>query len=267
MLPALGAYAVDDLSPQNIERLHRSLRETPTTANRVIAVCSAMLNFAKRNRVISDNPALGVEKFPEKQRKRYLTNEELASLGEVLTQAEANGEFQAGVDCVKFLLLSGLRRGEAQTMLWSYVDFPRGWISLPDSKTGAKDVPLGPPAVELLYTIKDRQSNEGSYSEDGHVFPGKRGPIVGLPKMWLRWREAAGLENVRLHDLRHSFGSVGASSGNSLVVLGGILGHKSTATTQRYAHLQDDPAKSAANQISETISAAMGLGARRGTDD
>jgi integrase len=135
------------------------------------------------------------------------------------------------------------------------VNFETGYLELPDSKTGQKRVPLGAPALELLASLDRLKDNP-------HVFPGeKKGQhIVGLPRVWKAIRSAAGIDDVRLHDLRHSFASVGAGAGVGLVVVGRLLGHRDPNTTARYAHIADDPAKAAADRITAVIGPTMSRG-------
>jgi integrase len=153
---------------------------------------------------------------------------------------------------IRLLVLTGARRSEVLGLRWEWVDFARGYLRLPDSKTGAKVIPLSAPALELLASQPRLENN-------AFVFPGdRRGQhLVGLPKVWERIRVEAELRGVRLHDLRHSFASVGASAGDSLLLICALLGHRDAKTTQRYSHLQDDPVKAAADRIAKTISAAM----------
>jgi len=257
ILPVIGLVKVPEVRPQDIEKIVRSLSDHPTTANRVLAVISSMFTFAIRQHLVRDNPARGIERNGEIKRTRHLSPEELARLGEVLLTAEKRGDNQPGINAVRLLLLTGMRRGEVEALQWGFVDWDRGRICLPDSKSGEKSVPLGQPAIDLLTAIRAKQEEKTARSENGFVFPGKKGHLIGLPKMWRKWRAEAGLDGVRIHDLRHSFASFGASSGTPLFVIGGVLGHKSTATTDRYAHLQDDPAKTAADSISSSIDAAL----------
>jgi len=157
---------------------------------------------------------------------------------------------------IRLLLLSGCRKTEILSLKWDYVDFERGYLRLPDSKTGQKAVPIGAPALQILHEMPKTSE---------WVFPALNGNgyLLSLPKAWERVREHAGLKNVRLHDLRHSFASFGAAAGDSLLVIGKILGHKDSKTTSRYAHLSDDPVKSAADRISGTIAAAMKSGTQK----
>ena len=259
IVPEIGSMKVSDVQVQDVEKIVRDLSNHPTTANRVLAVISSMFTFAIRRHLVRDNPARGIEKNQERKRKRHLSAEELLRLGAVLLAAEERGDNRTGINAIRFLLFTGMRRGEVETFRWSFVDWQHGRVHLPDSKSGEKVLPIGQPATDLLTLIRQSQKQTRTHDENGYVFPSTKanGHLVGLPKMWRKWRSEAGLEDVRIHDLRHSFASVGASSGTPLFVIGGILGHKSTATTDRYAHLQDDPARTAANSISTTIAAAL----------
>jgi integrase len=149
-------------------------------------------------------------------------------------------------------MFTGCRKSEILTLRWVDIDWKHGYLRLADSKTGAKTVALGAPAVELLHGLPRIDGNP-------YVFPGtkERARLVGLHKIWHQIRTRAELPDVRLHDLRHSFASVGAASGDSLLIIGKLLGHKNAASTQRYAHLGDDPLRSAADRISGQIAAAM----------
>jgi integrase len=257
VIPGIGSMKVPEVRPRDVEKVVHALSDRPTTANRVLAVMSSMFTFAIRRHMIRDNPARGIEQSREKKRNRHLSADELQRLGKVLTTAETRGDNQAGIAAIRLLLLTGMRRGEVETLQWRFMDWDHGRICLPDSKTGEKVVPLGQPALDLLTTIRERLEKAGIINDDGFVFIGREGHLVGLPKMWRKWCSEAGLGDVRIHDLRHSFASVGASAGTPLFVIGGLLGHKATATTDRYAHLQDDPAKTAADSISSSIAAAL----------
>jgi integrase len=165
------------------------------------------------------------------------------------------------VAALRFLLLTGWREGEAVSLKWSEVDFSRGVATLQDTKTGRSARHLGAPALALL---ADLPRLAGSPC----VFPGSKPgtSFTDLGRLWDAVRHAAGLEDVRLHDLRHSFASVAAASGLSLPVIGALLGHRGVATTQRYAHLGDDPRKRAADKVAQRVAAALkaALDARRG---
>ena len=255
ILPGLGKRKLADISRGDVQQLHHELKATPYQANRVLALLSKMLNLAEKWGVRPDgsNPCRHVERYREQRRERFLSAAELARLGEVLAEAEADGSEPLGaVAAIRLLILTGCRRNEILELQWEQVDFERGLLWFEESKTGRKVVPLGAAALELLSTLPRLDGNPYV------IFGGKDGGrLVDLHWPWARMRKRAGLEDVRLHDLRHSFASVGASAGLSLPIIGKLLGHTQAATTQRYAHLAADPVKQAADRISSEIAAAM----------
>lgn len=147
---------------------------------------------------------------------------------------------------VKLLLLTGARRGEIVGLQWQDVDVERKYLRLPDSKTGAKVILLNEAALEVIQSLPRVANNL-------HVIPGVRdgARLVGIDKIWVRIRAAAGLHDVRLHDLRHSFASIAVGDGLSLPIIGALLGHKHAATTPRYAHLAAGPLRVANDAIGE----------------
>lgn len=255
ILPALGRRKVATVGLKEAADLHHSLREKPIQGNRVLALLSKMLNLAETwgLRPLHSNPCPRIGRYKERKRERFLTGAELRRLGDALAAAEHEGaEDPAVVLAVRLLLLTGARRDEILDLRWEDVDLETGTLNLPDSKTGKKSIPLGPAAAEVLAAAL---RIEGS----PYVIPGHRagGRFQGLQRPWARIRERAGLEDVRLHDLRHSFASVGVAANLGLPVLGSILGHRHPATTARYAHLDDDPRRAAAARISSEIAAAL----------
>ncbi len=255
ILPALGRRKVADVNRSDVVKLHQSLAAIPVEANRTLTVVKAMLNQAERwgMRTDGSNPCRHVEKYPEQKRERFLTGEEIRRLGEALSEAEkAGGELPGFVVAVRLLALTGMRRSEVLGLKWEYVDAQRSCFFLPDSKTGRKTVHVGAPVLDLLASALRLEGSP-------FVCAGLRhgAAVVGIDKAWRRIAKRAGLEGVRLHDLRHSFASVGAAAGLGLPVLGAILGHSSPGTTARYAHLADDPRRAGAERISGEIAAAL----------
>ncbi|BEQ14195.1 site-specific integrase [Desulfoferula mesophila] len=255
ILPALGRYNVDEVTREQIAKLHHSLREKPYQANRVLEVVRKMFNLAEAWGLRPDgsNPARHIQKYKEKKRQRYLSKDEWARLGKVLVEIEREDSgLPSVVTAVRLLIFTGCRLSEVLTLRWDDVDWDRGCLNLLDSKTGQRFVPLGQVALDLLESTPRQAGNP-------FVCPGARPmrPLVNLQQPWRRIRERAGLEDVRLHDLRHSFASVGAAAGLSLPVIGALLGHTQAATTQRYAHLAQDPVKQAADQVASLIDGAM----------
>jgi integrase len=251
ILPALGKRKILDITRHDVAKLHHELRSAPYQANRSLAVISKMFNLAESWALRPDgtNPCRHVELFAERKRERMLSPAELARLGDAL--ATSNGSAFA-VAAIKLLVFTGARLGEVLGLRWEWIDFERGEARLPDSKTGPKTLHLPPPALALLSELQ--RFDDNPYVIAGH----KRGAsMVNLERCWLITRKAAGLDDVRLHDLRHAFASVAASSGMGLPIIGKMLGHSQPATTARYAHLASDPVKAAAATVAGKIAAAM----------
>src|SRR5215471_4247279 len=210
---------------------------------------SKMFNLAEvwGLRPDGSNPCRHVEKFTEKKRERMLSPAELARLGD----AAYDGSPYA-VAAFKVLVFTGARLGEVLGLQWQWVDFERGEARLPDSKTGAKTIHLPPPALAVLTELPRVAGNP-------HVIVGGKpgAALVNLEKPWHAIRKAAGLDDVRIHDLRHAFASVGVASGMGLPIIGQMLGHSQPQTTARYAHLASDPVKAAAAAVASKIAAAM----------
>jgi integrase len=257
ILPAIGSVQVAAVTRSDVTKLHQSMRATPYLANRCLALISAMLHLAERWGVRPDgsNPCRHVQKYPEHRRQRFLSSAELGRLGKVLTAVEReNVEHPSVVPAVRLLLLTGARRGEVLGLRWHHVNWERQCLDLPDSKTGPKTVHLNPPALEVLSTLADRRKDGARW-----VLPGRETgkPLVGLPHAWQRIRNRAGLDDVRLHDLRHSFASVAAAQHTSLPIIGALLGHTQPSTTARYAHLAADPLKEATTRVGYHIAKMM----------
>jgi integrase len=255
VLPSLGRTKVAAVTRANISKLHHAMRKTPGAANRVLALMSKMFNLAEKWGLRPDgsNPCRHVERYKECKMERFLSPEELGRLGTVLAEAERTAtELPSVIAAIRLLTFTGARLGEILDLKWEHVDFESACLRLPDSKTGAKVIHLSAPTLEVLSGI---QRTEGNPWVVAGRDPGK--PLVNLRKPWYRIREAAGLDDVRLHDLRHSFASVAVAGGLSLPMIGALLGHSQPATTQRYAHLAADPLKQATDLIGERILAAM----------
>jgi integrase len=215
-----------------------------------------MFNLAERWGLRPDgsNPCRHVDRYPERRRERYLAGSELGRLGEALDEAEQTGEEPAAaVAALRLLLFTGCRRGEILNLSWGEVDFEYRCLRLKDSKTGPKLVPLNPPALGVLEQLARRRGPSPWVVEGARQ--GRN--FVGLHRVWDRVRKQAGIEDVRIHDLRHSFASFGASAGMGLPLLGALLGHRAAATTARYAHLHTAPLRAASEEIGARIAAAL----------
>ena len=261
ILPALGGFKVRDVTRKDVQALHQSLQSTPYEGNRTLALVSKMMNLAELwdLRPQGSNPTKHVQKFKELSRERYLNGDELARLGDALRQAEESKLAPAAaVAAIRLLIYTGARVSEIRTARWDEFDEQGSCLRLADSKTGRKEISLPEPALEVLRGIERQAGNP-------YIITGPRPeePLGNIYKPWYIIRALAGLEGLRLHDLRHTFASYAVSSNMSLRMLGDLLGHTQPATTQRYAHLHTDPKRSAANIIASTLEAAMDQPSRK----
>lgn len=269
--PLLGAKKISEVNRSDIKRFLQDTANGKTaidvktglrgraivrggkgTATRTVGLLGGIFSFAVDHGLINENPVRGVKRFSDKKGQRFLTQNEMVSLGKILREEEVRGESPFAVAILKLLIFTGSRKGEIESLKWSEIDFQGGYIRLEDSKTGAKAIPINAGAMEILYGIEPLEGSK-------FIFPAYRGTgyYQGTPKVWVRIRQKAGLSDVRLHDFRHSFASIAVSGGASLPIIGALLGHTNTTTTQRYAHLQDDPLRAASNVIGEKISEAL----------
>lgn len=257
ILPALGVHKVGAVTRSQVADLHHSMRDTPYQANRMLEVLRKMFNLAEMwgLRENGYNPCRHIARFAERKRERFLSADELARLGQTLMEVEKEAtELPSSIAAIRLLILTGCRRSEILGLKWEYVDFDNYCLRLPDSKTGAKVVPLSSPAIEVLNKVPRLASNP--YVCPG-IKPGRQ--LVGLPRAWRRIRLRAGLEDLRLHDLRHSFASIGAAAGLGLPIIGALLGHTQAQTTKRYAHLALDPLLAATEEVGKRIEKAMNV--------
>ena len=254
--PRIGKLRVPDVQRNHIATLHHGLRETPYQANRTLGVLSKIFNLAEvwNLRPDGSNPCRHVKRFREEKRERFLSDEEYRRLGDTLDEAEREGsETPAAIAAFRLLMLTGCRLSEIQKLRWEHVDLEAGELRLPDSKSGAKIVHLGAPAVAVLRGI---EREDGSPWVIAGRKPGSH--LTDLQHPWRRIRSRAGLDDVRIHDLRHSFASGGLLVGEGLPMIGKLLGHTQIQTTARYAHLANDPVKAAADRIASRIAGLAG---------
>ena len=250
ILPALGSIKVVALARDDVAALHHDLRGKPYQANRTLGVVSKMMNLAEAWGLRPDrsNPCYHIRKYKENKRERFLAPEELARLGKALDEEESFAP--AAVTAFRLLLYTGARLSEIQTLKWEHIRGDR--IHLPDSKTGAKTIPLNGPALGVLAAARRVEGNPYVV-----VGTGAGAHLTDLQKPWRRVRKAAGLHDVRIHDLRHTFASEAVMGGESLPMVGRILGHTQAQTTARYAHLADDPLQRASERIASSLKHAM----------
>ena len=253
IVPAVGETPVSSVSREQVAALHHGLRETPYAANRAVHLLAQILDMAEDEglRPRGDaNPCRSIEKFRERPHERFLSEEELRRLGRVLEAAArgGGGASPAAVAAIRLLVLTGCRRSEILGLRWEHVDLEAGELRLPDSKTGARLVPLSPAAAEVIADLPRIPGNPW-------VISGRKtgAPLRNLQYPWEILRARAGLEDVRIHDLRHSFASRALALGESLSMIGELLGHRRVRTTARYAHLALDSVKTSASRVAGSI--------------
>jgi len=297
LLPEIGSMKARDVKRTDITRLHRKVGAThETTANRSVRLLAQFYRWAGEAGAVPEgfNPAKGVDRYRESARERYLSVNELERLGAAILEAETIGipwEDKPGkvrskhapkkpenrrtrisphaAAAIRLLLFTGARLREILHLRWSEVDLQRGLLLLPDSKTGRKVIVLGSAALQVIADL-DKSSDfviagqkpKPKPGEMGHNLPPDDKPRSDLNRPWALISKRAGLKGVRLHDLRHTFASYGASGGLGLPLIGGLLGHADSRTTARYAHLASDPLKRANEVISGAIASAMGQAKR-----
>ncbi|WP_119462714.1 site-specific integrase [Rhodospirillaceae bacterium SYSU D60014] len=274
ILPILGRLRVADVTRADIDRLKLAVAQGKTAkdekvgprrrivvrggtgaANRCLALTSKMFNLAELWgwRPDGSNPCRHIQKYAEHKIERFLKQAELGRLASVLIECERQGaELLSVIAAIRLLIFTGCRRDEILTLRWEDVDLEAACLRLRDSKSGAKVVYLSAPALKVLADLPRVAGNP-------YVVFGERlgSHLVNLEKPWRRIRAKAKLDDVRLHDLRHSYASFGTAGGLSLPMIGKLLGHARSETTNRYSHLADDPVKAANEAIGRRIAAAM----------
>ena len=252
--PSFGHVQLLKITRTDVENAHAKWSKTPRSANHALAVLSSMMNWAEQRgyRPEDTNPCRKVKHFKQNSRERFLQPDELARLGAALAKAEAeNLVGPYAIAAFRLLIMTGARHTEILTLRWSYIDFDRAIIFLPDSKTGKKPITLNGAALELLKAIP-------RFANNPYVIVGRHGEhLVNLQKPWRAVRALAKLDDVRIHDLRHTFASMAVASGGSLPILGRQLGHSQPQTTQRYAHLADDPVRLLTEKTGQLLATAL----------
>ena len=259
ILPQFGSLPIGAVDYERIAAYHSRLYRVPAMANRVVDTLSAMISMAETWGLVAEgaNPCPRVVKYARKSRERFLTETEFERLGRTIAQMEAGGEIlPRAAAALRLLMLTGCRCNEILGLRWEEVDLERSELRLRDSKTGPKTVPLSPAAARVL-------AERERVPDDPWVIPGRfpGTPLRNIDRSWCKVRERANLKDVRLHDLRHSFASRALALGESLPMIGKLLGHTRVQTTARYAHLAEDSVRASAARIAASIGADI-LGPR-----
>lgn len=249
--PKIGSLKIEAVTKSDIIKIHHEMENTPYIANRLISLLSKIFNLSEAWGLRPDgsNPAHHIKRYKEKKRERFLDKDELATLGKTLNAIEkTRAEYPDAITAIRLLIFTGCRVSEILSLEWNWINFETGSIRLPDSKTGSKTIYLGT-ALSLL----ENTERKSKYVIPSKMNKNKPMSTYVMDDIWHRIRERAGLKDVRLHDLRHTYASWAVMSGYGLPMTGALLGHSSISTTQRYAHLSNDPLKQAAEEISGNL--------------
>lgn len=262
IIPKLGRLRVEAVTYQDIERLHRTMKHVPYSANRVLALLHKMFALAVKWNWCEKNPVTGVKRYPEEKRERYLSGDELQRLVQALTnypkytntagEEKTEPRKEQSSNIIRLLLLTGARRGETISAKWDQFNLETGVWTKPSSHTKQNKthrVPLSAPALTLLREIKEKEHNSD------YVFPGNTNDThqTEVKNAWTSICKLAKIHGLRVHDLRHSYAAHLASAGLSLPIIGALLGHSQPATTARYAHLLDEPLREATELVGNLI--------------
>jgi integrase len=257
--PTLGAVKVTDLTRADIKAWHQRMSSTPYEANRALAYLSKLLSLAANDwQMRSDNPCKGIARFKERARERFFSDEELKRIGDALSAAEkAQSERPGALLLVRLLATTGMRLSEALGITWEDVDLVARTIRLRDAKAGARLVHLGAAAAATLDGVEPKRGyvvNRGD--------PNTPLTTSMAERTWCRIRKAAELSDGRLHDLRHTVGTLAALSGANAFAVRDLLGHKTLAMTNRYVERARDLVQATADSISNRVAAAFDAGVR-----
>ena len=260
ILPAFGRLPLLAVERERVAVFHARLSGVPYAANRAVALLSRMYRMAASWGMVPDgtNPCRGIGRHRERRRERFLTDTEFRRLGAVLDRAVADGGVSVhAVAAIRLLLLTGCRKSEILSLKWQDVDLEVRELRLSDSKTGPRAVPLSPPAVRVLEELPRLPGSPW-------VIPGQKPAthMTNLDGPWRIVRKRAGLDDVRIHDCRHSFASRALALGESLPVIAKLLGHSQIRTTSRYAHLERDSVKASAARVAASIAGDFLHGSR-----
>ncbi len=253
--PLFGDRPIAEIERADMAKLHHDKSGTPRRANYILATARSFFSFCEDQgyRPENSNPGKRIKHYPENRRERFLSADELARASAAIDAAERAGVVSIFAAAgLRLCILTGARQGEIRNLTWREVDLERRMLLLEDSKTGRRPIFLNEPAIAVLEALPHVAGNP-------HVIVGDKAgePYQNLTRAWIKVRGGAGLADVRLHDLRHTYASFGASESLSLPILGRLLGHRVPATTARYAHLANDPVRAAGEKIGARLAEIM----------
>jgi integrase len=273
--PALGHLKVAAVTRQDLHQFHAARSATPRQANLILAVCSKAFSLAElwQMRAEGTNPCAKIERYRENHRERFLSANELARLGATLRQAETAGlpwksrgrtlYRRVVTAAIELLLFTGCRLSEVLNLRWEHVDFDGGVIVLSETKSGRpQTITMNAPARQVFKALNETKTSEWVLPSISH--PKQAISKAGLEAAWARIRTAAQIEDVRLHDLRHTVGTYAGQSGANAFLVRDLLRHKNLAMTGRYVNRADDPVRTLSDQVGERI--AAGLAGRKAAD-
>ena len=262
--PAIGHILMAEVTKADVIDMHESMASTPRRANYVTRVIGSLMTYAedKNKRPQNTNPARGVKMYTEGKSERFMSEAEIGRAAEAIKVCERSGAITPHAAAgLRLALLTGARSGEITAAQWSQIDWERKFIRLPTGKTGARTIYLNDAAVVVLRGLPRVGPYIVAGRKKGHKAKGGQSDEIeaykNLGRSWIVVRARAGLNDVRLHDLRHSYASIAAAKGHSLPMIGQLLGHRVAATTQRYAHLTRDAVSSVSDELGEVLQAAI----------
>jgi integrase len=256
--PRFGHLAVASVTRDDMIAMHVAMKATPRYANYAVSMVRSMITFGidLGLRPYGSNPVYKIKKYRERNCERFLDEDEFARAAQSITDCMRSGKISVHAAAgLRLALLTGARSGEITAMQWHHIDWERKFVRLPDSKTNEpRTVYLSDAALEVLRTLP----RVGCYVIAASRYINE--PYTGLNQSWCIVRQHAGLDDVRLHDLRHSFASLAARRGVPLLMIGKLLGHRKAATTERYAHLAPDTVASVNEELGTAMMAAIEKG-------
>jgi len=252
--PTFGKMKIEAVTRADISSLHARMASTPRQANHTLSVLSKMFNLAEiwGLRPENSNPVRLIERYKEFPRDRYLSEVEINQLGKALDNAVNISQWT--ISAIRFLMFTGMRRGEVLSIEWDWINFEAGYVALPDAKAGGRIQPISDAALEILRSQpKSEQLPYVFRNSDGS----QRLGFAALDSAWRGIRKTAQIENIRLHDLRHTVGTYSGQTGANAFMVRDLLGHKTLAMTGRYVGRNVDPTRELANTVSKIIQNAL----------